>query len=635
VQTKTRRRARPEGAARRRCRQLVGEAERQRRTGGGAPAEEIYRQAIGIDPRCDEAWAELGCFLVDRGRFSEARDCFRRVLELIRPSARRGVDGGDVQREAIALLAEIAAARPAWAAGRLSLGCAYEALGEYGMARQYLDGATPLDLLREAVAHAVRARMHWAEDKMAEAIGDADRAIHADPANFLAHVVRSVACYSLCRTEEADAGRRRALEIIPNPVIHSAVLFGMNFLAASTPESLYSEARRWNSLYATPFEAEIRPHANLPDPDRRLRIGYVSPDLWNHAIMKFLPPLFERRDRERFEVLVYAVGSRQDDASEWVRRTVDRYVPFQGSTRELAERVRADGVDVLVDLAGHTMAPEILLAFALKPAPVQVTWIGVPMTTGLSTIDYFLGDAHMPYPGTEHLFSETVYRLSQPICYRPFANVPVTPSPCLERGHITFGSFNNPRKITRQAVDLWSAILQAVPESRLLMKSSGLETEIVQQRFLDWFAGNGIRRERLEFAGASRALDYLAAYGAIDIALDPFPYNGGSTTLDTLWMGVPVVTLSGRLAPQCAGACILRTVGLSDMVADTPQQYVQAAVFLAGIVPKIPELRHNVRQAMVASPLRDEIGAVRAAEEAFRSMWRKWCRSQPSAAVLP
>ena len=610
---------------------MLREAHRLRRCGDIRQAEETYRQTVEADPRCGEAWAELGCLLADAERFSEARDCFLRVTESVRPETRHGAPEGDATRETAELLAAIVATRPAWTTGRFSLGCVYEKLGEHPQAREFLAGATGLDPAREAVGHAVRARMNWTEGKMEQAVADADRAIQADPGNFLAHVVRSAACDFLCRTAEADASRRRALEIAPHPAIHNALLFGMNFLPGATPENLYAEARRWNALYAAPFESERRPHSNTPDPERRLRLGYVSADLWNHAIMKFLPPLFEHRDRSRFEVFVYSAGARRDNATGWVERSVDRFVPFRGSTRELAERVRADGIDILVDLAGHSMAPEILLAFASKPAPVQVTWIGLPATTGLSTMDYFLGDPYLPCPGTEHLFSETVYRLPRPFCYRPFGNIPLAPAPCLERGCITFGAFHNPRKITRLVIQLWSAILYAVPGSRLLMKSAGLDRDALQKHFLDWFAEDGIPRERVEFAGGSPAFDYLAAYGAIDIALDPFPYNGGSTTLDTLWMGVPVVTLAGRSAAQRGGACVLGAVGLSDMVADTPERYVEAAVFLAGIVPQAPDLRRNVRQALLSSPFRDEVGAVRAAEEAFRNMWRAWCRKQPGS----
>jgi predicted O-linked N-acetylglucosamine transferase (SPINDLY family) len=235
----------------------------------------------------------------------------------------------------------------------------------------------------------------------------------------------------------------------------------------------------------------------------------------------------------------------------------------------------------------------------------------------------------MPCPGTEHLFSETVYRLPVLCSYRPFAtDLPVAASPCLERGYITFGSFNGPRKITRDVARLWSAILHLVPESRLLLKYHGLENPAMQDDLRRWLTEDGIPEQRLRFAGAVPPREYLAAYSDIDIALDPFPYNGGSTTLDTLWMGVPVVTLAGRMAVQRCGASLLTAAGLPDLVANTPEEYIKTALFLVQAVQSAPDLRRNVRQALQSSPLMDEVGLVRSVEDAYRDMWRAWCASQ-------
>ena len=507
-------------------------------------------------------------------------------------------------------------------------GCALEELGDYEAARDSLERALAADGSLESRAQSVFARLNWRAGRPAEAVAAADRSLAADGGNRLAHAIRALACGSLGRAEEVVEGFRRAVEIAPSARFHSSLLMGMNFAASTTPESLYAEARRWDRLYAAPLARHIRRHTNSPDPERRLRLGYVSPDLVNHAIMKFLPPVLEHHDRAGFEVFVYAVGARQDQITDRLRPAADHFIEFRGTAAELAARVRADRIDILVDLAGHTMDPEMLLAFAWKPAPVQVSWMGTEATTGLSTMDYFLGDTHMPCPSTEHLFSETVYRLLRPrYCYRPLAEVPLAPAPCRERGSVTFGCFNSPRKITREAAVLWAEILRAAPGSQLLLKYTGMQMAPVEQRFRDWFAADGIAPERLRFAGPSPAVEYMAAYGEVDIALDPFPHNGDTTTLDTLYMGVPVVTLAGRLGVQRDGATILSAVGLADMVTDTPQRYREAAVFLAGIVPRIPDLRRNVRQTLKCSPLMDEAGTVRAVEEVFREMWRAWCRS--------
>lgn len=507
------------------------------------------------------------------------------------------------------------------------LGSAYEKQGDYALARRHLAAALKIDPSIEAPVQSLLARVSWMEGKWIEALAAADRALEVDPSCFLAHVVRSRCCSALGRMPEADASNRSALAISPHVEFHSYLLFEMNYLSATTPEQLYAEGRRWDALYAQPLRSRIRPHPNLPDPDRRLKIGYVSPNLYHHPVLKFLPPVFEHHNRSDFELFVYAVGSNFDEMTEHFRRNVENFIPVQGADK-IAQRVRADGIDILVDLAGHTMGPDYLV-FALKPAPIQVSWLGSLSTTGMWTMDYFLGDAGMPCPGTEHLFSEIVYRLPRSVCcYRPLVRAPLAPPPCLERGHITFGSFNNPRKITREVVELWSRILLEVPKSRLMLKYHGLDLEEIGGRFRGWLTEAGAPAERVFFSGPSSARAYLDAYADVDIALDPFPYNGGTTSLDALWMGLPVVTLCGRLAVQRIGASLLSAAGLTDLIAATPEQYLKIALSLARALPKSPEMRRNFREALKSSPLMDETGFVRDLEEAYRNMWRAWCQTR-------
>ncbi len=600
---------------------LIREGNRLRGAGDWIGAEEAYRRATEADPAKPDAWTELGCLMADSRRFSEAAVCLRRV-------ANYGVPATDDAQEALLQLTEIAAARPGWARGQYTLGCAYEHLGKHDLAREHLANALRLEPSRLAAVEALYARMFWTEDKWADAAAAADRALEANPDYYLALVVRGRACSALGRMSEAVKSLRRCVEIVPESEIHSSLLFDMNYLAETTPEILYAEACRWSALYAAPLAAEIQPHTNLPDPERRLKVGYVSPDLYAHPIAKFVMPVFERHDRSRYELFVYSVGSKSDEITDWFRDRIEHFVCLPAEGKQLADRVRADGIDILVDLAGHTMGAAYR-GFARKPAPIQVNWLGVLSTTGMPMMDYFLGDAEMPCPGTEHLFTERVYRLPRGVCcYRPGADAPVSRAPYLENGYITFGCFNSPRKITREVVRLWSAILHLVKDSRLLLKYHFLQEEGRQAPLRAWFAEDGIASERIMFAGASLVNEYMAEYGRIDIGLDPFPYNGGSTTLDALWMGVPVVTLAGRLPVQRIGASTLMAAGLPDLVTYSPEQYVTTAVFLAGTVPRIPGSRHNLRKAMEASPLMDEIGHVRSVEEAFRNMWRTWCRGR-------
>jgi len=597
---------------------LLEAGNRLRELGDWIGAEKSYSRATTIDAENWNAWTELGFLLADSLRFSEAVACLRHVTG-------KGCTYGNDAEETAGLLAEIASARPDWARGQYSLGCAYEQLARHDLARHHLANAMRLDPSLEAAAEALNARMYWSEKKYREAIAGTDRSLNANPSYYLALVVRGWASSALGQMEEVDRCLRRSLEIVPGPTIHSSLLFNMNYLSATTPETLLDEARRWNTLYAAPLASTIQRHTNRRDPERRLKLGYVSPDFHGHPITRFVLPVFEHHDRSNFEVFAYAVGTNSDHITENFRSRVDRFVPMPPDEQKLAARVRADGIDILVDLAGHTTG-DAYLAFARKPAPIQVSWLGVLSTTGLATLDYFLGDAEMPCPGTDHLFSETVYRLPRAFCcYLPGTAASVAPAPFLTNGCITFGCFNSPRKITREVVKLWSAILHLVAGSRLLLKYGGLEEEARQAPLLDWFAEDGIPSDRLAFAGASLSTQYFEDYGLIDIALDPFPYNGGSTTLDALWMGVPVVTLTGRTAVQRHGACFLTAAGLPDLVTRSPEQYVTTAMFLAQTLPKIPDARINLRNAMRASPLMDEMGLVRSVEDAFRQMWRKWC----------
>ena len=514
----------------------------------------------------------------------------------------------------------------AWVQDLFAAGSEAEKQGRYAEAREHLAAARERDPGMAARVDAQLARMLWTERKWAEALGMADRALAADPRNFLALIIRSRCSAALAHVREACEANRRAMNVTPHAEFHSQLLFELNFLSDTTPESLAIEARRWNALYAAPLAGRIRPHANAPDPLRPLKIGYVSSNLHRHAIMNFLPPVLERHDRGQFEIFIYSTGEHRDAFTHRIQAAAQHFYATR-DPEALAARVRGDGIDILVDLAGHTMGPAHL-GLALKPAPVAVSWQGVLASTGLGAMDYFLGDAVMPLPGTEPFFSETVYRLERPFCcYRPLAQPPLAPSPCWGGRPFTFGCFNNPQKIGREVVMLWSAILHLTPHSRLLLKYANLENPAVHGHLREWFGECGIGGERVIFEGASPPEEYLAAYSRVDLALDPFPYNGLTVTLDALWMGVPVITWTGRLAVQRAGASVLTAAGLEGLIATTAEQYLKLALEMTRLVPRLPALRSNIRAALRASPLMDEAGLVRSLEAAYRDMWRVWCQA--------
>ena len=423
---------------------------------------------------------------------------------------------------------------------------------------------------------------------------------------------------------------RRLNELQPSPLEHSDLVFKSNFLWQTTPESLYEESRRWSERYAEPLSPKLPVHRNIPDPERRLKIGYVSPDFRYHAVMKVLPSVLTNYDRQNFELFAYFIDFQQQDAiTERLRQTLDNFVTLPANTAEVAKRVQADGIDILVDLAGHTMPVEALLAFALKPAPVQLSWLGVHATTGLRTMDYFLGDAHLPAPGTEQCFSEKIYRLPRAqYCYHPETDPGISPSPYFENGYLTFGSFNNPSKVNREMAKAWSLILHFHPGSKLFFKYATPFRAITSERLRAWFQEDGITADRVSFADTHWELPYMASWSCIDIALDPFPYHGGTTTLDALWMGVPVVSMSGRLAVSCCSGVFLNAIGLP--VARSMEEYVALAGAFVNMVLSNNQSRQCIRNAMINSPLMDDQGLVRALETAYRDMWRTWCSGQRS-----
>jgi predicted O-linked N-acetylglucosamine transferase (SPINDLY family) len=457
-----------------------------------------------------------------------------------------------------------------------------------------------------------------------EVIATSTRVLETDASNLEALDLRRYAWYRLGSLDHHLADTKRSLAIAPDVEKHNGLLFKLNFLPETTPESLFEEARNWDRLYAQPLAESILPHTNSRVGNRRLKVGYVSPDLYHHPIMKFLPPVFELHDRVGFEIFVYDIGTKRDSFTEYVRQSVEHFVELPADKEAIARRVRADSIDILIDLAGHSMAAEGLLAFALKPAPVQATWLGCMATTGMAAMDYFIGDANMPCPGTDHLFSEKVLRLPRvQSVYRPVGEHEVAAPPCLANGYLTFGCFNSKTKITRAMVQAWSVILHLHQGSKLLLKSWGLDNEGAQSELKAWFAEDAIGLDRILFEGHSLPSEYLGAWNKVDIALDPFPYNGGSTTLDALWMGVPVVSLTGRLGVSCAGVSLMPPLGLP--VARTFEEYVSIAVLLGNKVVAAPKSRAQLRQAMQRSAVMDEAGLVRALEDGYREMWRGWC----------
>src|SRR5262249_4785384 len=375
-----------------------------------------------------------------------------------------------------------------------------------------------------------------------------------------------------------------------------------------------------------PLKQLVQPHANHPDPERRLRIGYVSGDFREHVDAFFLNPLLSNHDHEHYEIVCYASVPRPDPMTERLRGYADLWRSTPGlSDRQVADLVRSDQIDVLVDLEMHA-AHNRLLMFAHKPAPVQVAWLGYPGTTGMSTMDYRLTDPSLDPPGLfDAFYSEESIRLPETFwCYDPLIDEPaVNMLPALEAVIITFGCLNGICKINEGCLALWADVLRKVPRSRLLLRAPrGGPCEWIIAKFQK----EGIADSRIELLDNMPRPQYLATYHRIDLGLDPLPYNGHTTSLDAFWMGVPTLTLLGQGVVGRAGYSQLCNLGLSALAAETPEQYVELVANWAGDLGRLEKMRAGLRERMKQSPLMDGKRFAGNMEEAYRHMWRRWCR---------
>jgi predicted O-linked N-acetylglucosamine transferase (SPINDLY family) len=410
------------------------------------------------------------------------------------------------------------------------------------------------------------------------------------------------------KLEEAIACYRRALELKPDYAeAHSNLLFTLQYRTDVTPTALAAAHAEYDRRHAAPLRGALAQHEKVYDRHDRLRLGFLSPDLGRHPVGYFLVRVLENLRSDQHETIAYSDRIVKDEMTYRLQSAVTRWRDVAGlSDQRLAEQIRADRIDILFDLAGHT-AHNRLLVFARKPAPIQVTWAGYVGTTGLKAMDYLLADRFEVPPGAEQHYSERVLRMPDGyVCFDPPLDAPpVAPLPALERGQVTLGCFNNPAKVTPRVIEVWATILRRLPGARLVLKYKGWSDAGVARRFTEMFAAHAVDPGRLELLGASPHARLLAEYGRIDLALDPFPYNGGLTTCEALWMGVPVVTCPGATFASRHSLSHLSNVGLTETIARNLDEYVELAVALASDLPRLAALRAGLRPRMAASPLCD------------------------------
>jgi protein O-GlcNAc transferase len=434
------------------------------------------------------------------------------------------------------------------------------------------------------------------------------------------------------RVEDAVSAYRRALELEPGSfAVHSAVLFHNHYLVPVDARRLFELHRISAAVMRTAVPRARESYVGTPDPGRRLRIGYVSPNLSAHSVGYFAEPVIVHHDRRQFDVHCYYAHRLSDATTQRIRSASDAWHNIFGkSDADVAHRIRGDGIDILIDLAGHSKGNR-LGVFARKPAPLQMTWLGYPDTTGLDTVDYRITD-HIadPAPHAESLHTERLLRTDGIfLSYLPPADSPPVSRRASAGPDVVFCCFNSIAKLNDETIRLWCRILTALPQARLVMKSAPLQYTETADRIVDAFVRHGVTAGRITLHGwIARRNSHLDLYSETDIALDTCPYNGTTTTCEALWMGVPVVSLAGHVSMSRVGAALLHSVGLGELVAENADQYVEIALALARDAARRVALRTELRQRMRNSPLLDHKNFTLGLERAYRRCWAAWCERQ-------
>ena len=541
---------------------------------------------------------------------------------------------GDAHR-AIELIGKAIALRPDYAEAHNNLGIALKNQGKLEAAVAAYHKA--LELKPDYVkAHNNLGNVLKNQGKLDGAVAACRKALELKPDYAKAHNNLGNVLKDQGKLDEAVASYHKALELKPDyTVAHSNLLFSLHYQPMCDRKAIFAEHRKWNAKYAAPLAPKTVFHANLPTPEKPLRLGLVSPTFRRHPVGYMIVSALEAHDKSAFEIYCYSGGVQGDDLTNRIRGAAQTWRSIVGMSDEgVAALIRDDAIDILVDLSGHSQGNR-LLVFARKPAPVQVKWVGGQFnTTGIDAMDYFISDSVETPSGDDAWYTEEVVRLPDGyVCYEPPDYAPmVSPLPALGCPYVTFGCFNNLTKVNRDVIALWSQLLDRVTGSRLILKSKQFNDASVQAHYREMFGEHGISPDRLDCLGHSPHPELLAKYNDIDIALDPFPYSGGLTTCEALWMGVPVVTMPGETFAARHAASHLSNVGLTDWIVETPERYVELVERWCRDLTGLAALRVGLRPRVKSSPLCDAPRFTRNLEAAYRRMWRTWCET--NAVVL-
>ncbi len=590
------------------------------------------REAIRLKPDYAEAYNNLGNALRDMGKLDEAEDSLRAALRIRPQYARAHNNLGAVLAskrrygDAVACYQEALRLQPDFFQAYNNLGVTFGELRQHDRAIGCYQQAVRINP-NFASAYNNLGIAYLDQWKMEEALECYERALALDPNFADAHNQLAMVQMALGKIDRALVHYRRSLQLKPEePRVHSNLLLCLHYDPSVPEAELFAEHLRWDQAHGK--VERLAPVAGRNrDPERRLRIGYVSPDFRKHAVMYFFEPILTHHDPSQVETYCYAQVEAPDGCTTRLQSLAHHWRSLVGmKDQDVAEMIRRDGIDILVDLAGHA-GNRRLRVFAYKSAPVQVTYLGYPDTTGLQAMDYRLTDDVADPAGAETRTTEELYRLPDGFCtYLPAADAPPPgPQPCVRKGYFSFGSVHSLSKLNAGVYGAWSRILRAAPDARLFVHRNLLKAK-AHEEFLRQVTAHDIDPARIETGHASDPQhEYLRIYEEIDLCLDAFPYTGHTTMCESLWMGVPIVTLAGRNFAGRVTASLLHRVGLDELVAASLDDFVELAVAWSKRTAELAQLRTTLRDRFRGSALGDGRKFTATLEQAYRDMWRRWC----------
>ncbi|MEF8748061.1 MAG: tetratricopeptide repeat protein [Candidatus Accumulibacter propinquus] len=602
-------------------------------------ADAAYNQALALQPDFAEAHKGLGRSLMALDRPDEALDHYRQALTLKPEDAQTRYYLGEALRaqgrldEAEAAFRRAVQDKPDFAEAHFNLGNTLDDQGRLSEAEAALRCALQYRPDFEEALYNL-GNVLRAQERLSEAEVSYRQALAIKPDMEQALLNLGVTLTELGRYGEGEAACRQAMALKPDYALaHSNLLFCLTHNENNDASALFAEHCRFGEQFETPLRAHWSAHGNRKDPERCLQVGFVSADFRNHAVANFIEPvLAELKSHRTLSLHAYFSHAVEDHVTLRLRQHFHHWHPVACLDDEaLADKIRADGVDILIDLSGHT-AYQRLLTFARKPAPLQASWIGYSGTTGLHAMDYSVSDRFIrPVGELDEQFIEKIVRLPASAPFLPFADAPaVSPLPALSQGHVTFGSFNRPTKISPSVIALWSQLLTALPDSRMLIGAMRPDSRV--DDLVDSFARHGVAQHRLSFHPRCHMHTYLEQHHRVDICLDTFPYTGGTTTCHATWMGVPTLTLAGQTAVGRQSAGILGQVGLDTFITRSATEFVSRGIELSTDLAALASIRAGLRERFRISP-RGQPGLIAAClQRALRIMWRRWCEGLPAEA---